>query len=455
METLFLYYFSFCAICIVALFVTRRRGTSGMEWQLTPEFVLVASFLVYTSAMPISRFVWRSDPTDLDVPFLQAHTFGALGLLVGLYFGKYVTPESPRRKYPIPPAPLSPFRCLTFGTAALLAVVFYVYHSVGMDVSNLLKPYTFERTVISEYSTLDMLIFPVAIATVLHCYLGAFPQRRRNRWLHRAVLYIALMISVLILIRGSRNLTVILWLPLCGIFLRNRRLPIGRTLAIAGSVFILYSTVAIIRSYGLEAAADSYSITLDGMDPALGELGTSYHVYSEFQRLSAGDELEYGKTYILGFASNLVPRTLWKDRPKSTAEKFSAMYYQNEDTLDGVGFSPVVEAMDNFSRIGIFPVFVLFAVLVVLTARYLQTKGRWGLLSYSIMLPMLVNWNRIDADASGKMFLVYVAFFWLLDPLIYGLRGRARALPVVAADRRWRIRYAIGGAGETTSSPKL
>ena len=421
-----------------------------MEWQLTPESVLVGSFLLYTSAMPISRFVWRTELADMDIPFLEAHILAALGLLVGLYLGNLLAAKSPREKYVVPSAPLSAFRCLSFGIGALLAVVIYVYYSVGMTVSNLLKPYTFERTVISEYSTLDTLIFPVAIAIVLHCYMGVLPQRRRRKWLHRAVLCIALAMSGLILVRGIRNLALILWLPLCGMILHKRRLPIGRAMAIAGSVYLLFSAVAIVRSYGLEAGADAYSITLDGLDPAVGELGTTYHVYSEFQKLSSGDELEYGKTYLLGFASNLVPRTFWKDRPKSTAEQFAAKYYQNDDTLDGVGFSPVVEAMDNFSRIGIFPIFLVFAVSVVLVARYLRTKGRWGLLSYSIMLPMLVNWNRIDADASGKIFLIYVALFVLLDPLMYGLPAKARTVRLSAGGRRrWHVKYALGDADGT------
>jgi hypothetical protein len=104
--------------------------------------------------------------------------------------------------------------------------------------------------------------------------------------------------------------------------------------------------------------------------------------------------------------------------------------------------------MDNFSQIGIFPVFVLFSALVVLVARYLQTKGRWGLLSYSMMLPILVNWNRIDADASGKIFLIYLALYALLDPLFYGLRFIRRAPRIVAGDH-WTERHAMGGAGET------
>ena len=62
--------------------------------------------------------------------------------------------------------------------------------------------------------------------------------------------------------------------------------------------------------------------------------------------------------------------------------------------------------------------FALFAFAVVAVGNYLRVRGRWGLLSYAMMMPMIINWNRIDSNASFKMFAVYVGFFIVFDKML-------------------------------------
>jgi hypothetical protein len=60
-----------------------------------------------------------------------------------------------------------------------------------------------------------------------------------------------------------------------------------------------------------------------------------------------------------------------------------------------------------------------------------------------MMLPMILNWNRIDFSASGKMFLVYVAFFIIIDALV---NRPATAAP--AARRRALAQFALWSASQ-------
>ena len=418
MEILLLYYGIFCIVIVLAFLVVRTQGSSGGPgWRLTPELALVASYFCYTSAMPVSRVVWGTTLEDLDIGFLQIHILGGLGLLCGLFFGKRFAPERAGARRSIPMTPLSPVRCVIFASGALLVVAGLIYYSVGLDFSNLFTPYGFEASI----SRGDNIITPAAIATLVCCYNGALAHAPRQTRLRRLVLVLAFIVTAAFLVRGSRNVTLIIWTPIAALALAGRRLPILKTAVIAISAFLVYSVVAVTRSVGL-AEANSLPVTLDRLDPLQGELSTSYNVYRIYNLISFQDDLRYGKTYVVDFALNLVPRALWPNRPDSTAVGFSANYFQTEDLVEGLGFSPVVEAMINFSALGVFPVFALFGAAVVVVARYLRNKGRWGILSYSMMLPMMVNWNRIDSSAFGKMFLVYIFLFIILDRLMY-IRG--------------------------------
>lgn len=104
------------------------------------------------------------------------------------------------------------------------------------------------------------------------------------------------------------------------------------------------------------------------------------------------------------------------------------LFYGTENLTFGLGFSPVVEAMANFREPGIPFVFVAFAVGVVMLGNYLRHRGRWGELCYAMMLPMTINWNRIDSNTAFKMFCVYSAFLVLFSRLLYPPRPRSAIL---------------------------
>jgi hypothetical protein len=164
---------------------------------------------------------------------------------------------------------------------------------------------------------------------------------------------------------------------------------------------------------------DEVTVSERSTDPLRGELGASFSVYQKLPAVSAGEDLQMGRTYTIDSAINLVPQQIWRSRPPSPAVKFSIVYYGTEFLESGLGFSPLVEAIMNFSRVGILPIFAFTAILFVSVDRWARRSGRVGILIACILLPSIVNWNRIDFAATTKMFLVYSAFLWGLDKIFY------------------------------------
>ena len=420
---LFLYYLLFLAII---LFTSREVTTivSGKRaWELTPEFILVVAFLAYTSAMPVSRLLWHSETTDVDIEFMQVNILAALGMLIGLVLGRIIAWKlrSHASNRPGLVTYMKPSKIAVLTVSAVVIIGIFVLYSVGFSVANLLKPYGYERNVLTEQSTRDTLTPPFGIGLILTCFAAAINDPRKRKWPRRLVLGGALILTVLFLARGERNFTLIMWLPIGCLALRGRKVPLFKAAVIGLIVFALYSTVALVRSIGLETA-DRSMVTLDRMDPALGELGTSFNVYSIFKDIGYSEQLEMGRTYTVDFLTNLVPLAFWRDRPAPTGAKFSMRYYKTDQLQIGLGFSPVVEAEANFTWIGVLPVFTLFSIFVTLLAQYFRGKPRWGVICNAMFLPMIVNWNRIDACASGKLFIVYAGMIVAMDRILY-LRG--------------------------------
>ncbi len=412
---IFVYYLVFALVTGLCLRVASKRHASRRHWEMSPEVVLVISFFLYASAMPVSRLLWGTGVDDADVPFMQAHILAVLGLLIGLIGGKYL---SPPKKTPPAIKPLPKQRIVVLTVSALAVILGYIYYSIGFSIANWLQPYSFETTLNPVSTTADTLIEPAAFALLIHCYLSAASFRIARPKMYRFVVAIVGIVAIALLLRGMRNPVQILCLPIFGLAFRNRRVPVFKSGVAAVCVFILFSVVAVVRNFGL-INANSAPLTTSSLDPLHGELGTSYNVFRIFNAIGYEDELQYGKTYTVDLGLNLVPRALWPNRPASTAVRFSMRYYGTTDLKFGLGFCPVVEAMANFGMEGIPIVFALFAGIVIAGANYLRGKGRWGLLSYAMLLPMLINWNRIDSNAAFKMFAVYTMFFIVFDKLIY------------------------------------
>jgi len=434
MIELLLYYIAVLSVVSVSLELIRRQPKTGRCWQLSPTLVLILGYGCYTSAMPVSRILFRTDVQSVDIEFLQAHLLGALGMFLGCCWYSMVAErpstatvygKTPRRS----PHCHSYVRVVLICIIAFLAVCLYIVQSVG-EVAKLAGPYRLEEEILRARgaTTFDTLLLPSAISVLIYGFRASqLDAARRSRVGRNIVVTLILLLTILLLIRGYRNWMLLLVLPVIGLTLLRHSL---RRYQVVVAVFVLYfgfQTVAIVREEGI-AKAGSVNLSLPLFDPLRGELATTYNVYKIAAEYGYLEAVEYGKTYTIAFLVNLVPMQLWPERPPSPAGHFSGWFYGTGAPTFGLGFSPVVEAMMNFGRVGILGVFFLWTVGALALERAMLHKGEWGLLCWSAMLPIAINWNRIDWAVSGKIMLIFFAIFWFLDRLLSKVPRRKRVV---------------------------
>ncbi|SHF72125.1 oligosaccharide repeat unit polymerase [Caldanaerobius fijiensis DSM 17918] len=110
-------------------------------------------------------------------------------------------------------------------------------------------------------------------------------------------------------------------------------------------------------------------------------------------------KLLYGSSYVNSIA-NILPRSLYPGpKPPTIAQDFALFihnsYMSNFPFVIGWGYSPVAEAYNNFGLFGIFIIFIIYG-LILSFIRVFKRKGLFGILIYSMILPELMNFNRID-----------------------------------------------------------
>ena len=372
---------------------------------------------------------------------MRINILAGLGMLVGLYLGGRLVSQTGTPEIRSQSAPLPAGRCIIIAVASLVGAFAYALFSVGMQVSNLFAPYGFEATLNDTPGTLDTLAYAIVDGCVIHSYLVASTHHSKSKQLKRFVLAIACLISALMLIRGFRNNVVILMLPIIGMTLQNRRLPLLRTLAVVVGGFLLFSLVAAERNFGLtEGRNGNVAVSYD---PLGGELGTTFNVYAVSADIFVRPGSRVRKNLCYEFRNELdTPGAMAEQAPFAGRGVFTKIL-QHRPTPFWPRILPVVEAITNFSVYGVPFVFAMAGVAVVLLAGYFRRKRGWGTLSYWMMLPMILNWNRIDFSATGKMFLVYVTLFIILDLVVYRSVKAGRPLPRLARPALDEIEYRV------------
>ena len=278
--------------------------------------------------------------------------------------------------------------------------------------------YGAENNVTTENQTIiDTLLVPLAIAAVLHG-IYAVQVRALKGSMVTVMKILGCVLFAMFLIQGHRNLMIYLGLSVLALIKYRRPVRLAPfAITVLVSIVGLYM-IGIVRNWGW-LHLDEVSVSEDAMDPLRGELGASFSVYEKFQQLDDQEPLKFGSTYAIDSVINLVPQQLWRGRPPSPATRFSQAYFGTDNLTEGLGFSPLVESLINFSTFGIPFVFSITAFIFIRVDRWARLNSRVGILISCVLLPTIVNWNRIDFAATEKMFLVYAAFIWGLDKLFY------------------------------------
>jgi hypothetical protein len=115
---------------------------------------------------------------------------------------------------------------------------------------------------------------------------------------------------------------------------------------------------------------------------------------------------------------NLVPKALWGNRPPGPAIEFSMSYFKinKENDLEfGLGYSPLVECITNFSNYGVPFFFLLFSLFFhYICYQFKNTNNPFYESLYFVLSPIIINYNRIDFATTFKMFIVLAVSFFLI-----------------------------------------
>jgi hypothetical protein len=433
---------SFLALDLTILLVRIERAR---RFQMNAGLVLVTSFFAYTVPLPFSRLLLgtESSGSDVESGYMICSLLAALGLTIGLL----MCPQSPsvaenaqafsraqslRSRWQIGRGLMVVTVALTLGTTC-----FYILYHAGFSLERMAGAYLVGIDSDDSVTVVDTLIIPFAIAAALHFMHAA----RTGAVKGTSVVFMKALCFVLFamfLSQGHRNLMLYLALSILALRTYGRPIRLGSyAIAVIVSVVGLYA-IGIVRNWGW-VQIDQVAIDKNAFDPLRGELGTTFSVYEKLQEGRGDDSLLMGRTYTLDTVLNLVPQQVWSSRPPSPAIQFSRNYFGTDDLPSGLGYSPVIEAIINFSTYGIVFVFAITTVLFIRLDGWLRRKSRVGVLTSCLLLPTIVNWNRIDFATCLKILLIYAAFFWGLDKLFYSPdEAVAPAQPVT----RLPLRYA-------------
>jgi hypothetical protein len=173
--------------------------------------------------------------------------------------------------------------------------------------------------------------------------------------------------------------------------------------------FLLLTIIGVARNYGI----DNYGQLefSDGFfNPMNQELGTAYKVYVQYLANVDKFPFEYGGSYFLDpiakILYSLFPNFFSGD---GLAIKFSMVIFGVDNSAlltEGLGFSPLLEAIINFGYIGLIIPFIFFPII----CNYIISSSSKNFVTYFIFLPplcgLMFNLNRIDFSTTIKMYFV-------------------------------------------------
>jgi len=411
---------------VTGMRLSRVKINNRFQNVLSPGLVLVVSYCMYSVAMPVSRLFFTNTDTDYDVEYMEVQILGAAGILIGLYFQRLYHRFKKNRNSAQVLQTYMPMPAIVIMTVAVGMVMFFALKGLGWEFSAIFNPRSYvasPQTGNPEQTLFGAILWVLAISSTVLAFIGA--NNTKNRKLLIFTLSVVGLFCTYYLLRGARLNAGMMVLPLICVYLYLK--PINRKtflLSCLGLYFFIYA-VGLVRDVGFARIAD-VSFKIQEFDPLTQEFGTNYSVFTKWKLMGQDNaSLLLGKSYTTDVLYNMVPRYFWPERPDTAAVQFSMDYYgvsNASELTSAFGFSPVVEALVNFGVIGLVPVFALFSFLVGLFEIWFMRKGVWGLACYAFMIPMVINWNRMDMAIAVKIFIIYLVVSKFFSLLMY--RGR-------------------------------
>ena len=271
-----------------------------------------------------------------------------------------------------------------------------------------------ERNIFSpEVVTLALLVNYWKFGLILE-YCSIAIRRRLGFWM-----FFLVMGSILLLLFGTawgRRTTVVgLLLGLMVVHHHFWRPISNRAIAAITVVLILVMVFMgqIRHSVGRESLAETLEFTREHMSilwfaPANIEFGAQFQVLSDLVRkCDYSDDFKLGYTYLSAWAL-LVPRLLWKDRPRAPAESYAAEAdYDYYLSGGGYAYSLLGEGYENFGFIGSILMMFLIGAGTAQYSSWLKRSGWVARIIYANLAYAIPLLPRMDSATILKNVLLF------------------------------------------------
>lgn len=156
---------------------------------------------------------------------------------------------------------------------------------------------------------------------------------------------------------------------------------------------------------------------ISALNPGLIEFGAAFGNFSEYVNWGNSD-LRMGETYFIGLLE-AIPEFIYPGKkPKSITYEFRDMHFPLEaerGTIAGTGFSSILEAYINFGTIGVFGVYFLIGIFLILWERLRTTsKSLSFIIFYLLVLPLSVSFHRSCLGFPIFWPVVLLILFWMV-----------------------------------------
>lgn len=384
------------------------------DTRLNVSLILMLSFYLYSISVPISRLFFSKPDEANDLFFLTSYILAYLGLFLSLFFFMGFSEEKVDINAKVIDVNNKRLFCLSF--FIFLVYITFVKVETNFSLDIFFRPYSTEGV---EEAGAGTHLLPIFLISAL-LYINLLSLKANNIWRLNKIFirFITFLFVMYYLIRGGRNLILILFLPIILMVFRNK---VVKTRYIFLTILVLYifsMLMGAMRNFGIIYLNDFSIENYTFFDPLNQELGVGYSVLSKYNEMP-NKGYYFGKTYTYNIISNLVPSFIGLEKSPGPAIDFSMRYFEVSnvnDLKEGLGFSPVLEALMNFSIFGVFFVFYIIGSGISFYQQWINKLGYFKSLgAYLFLAPMVINFNRIDLATVVKMYLVLVFFFFILD----------------------------------------
>lgn len=415
-----IYFLLITIICYYILFSSQVENDGNIGLKFNAPLVFIVIFYLHSIALPISRVFFNSYPELADFDFMYVNVLCWIGILLSsiLFSNEYL--KTTGKVYIIHLNTFSVFKVKLFLVITAFWNFYSIFKNLDFNPANLLQQYGFEM----QFSTGEVSIFDSVRELLFFSAVGLsyiIGNEEDNKPLKKMATILCFSYFVLILLRGSRNAATMMLFPVIVYYFKTKLVSIRNVVIVTFVLFLGGYLIGVIRNYGFsEVTGIQYSNNM--FDPLAQEFGTSFSVFSKWLSMQSKIQYQFGRTYIIDPLTNFIPTAVWPNRPPSSAINFSMLYFDvvnKINLVEGLGYSPIVEALSNFGYFGLIPVFFIFWIIIRKISNYFDKKATvLSNVLYGFFCVFSLNFTRIDFSTSFKMFFLFLLCAGLMNYII-------------------------------------